>query len=169
MRTVFRDALFWAFLVTQCTATVPDVSRSLSEHETLHLSAYATADNATSTDIQAARRIVDDAIARMTKLNKARLEKPNRNNFSLKPGTKIKREEEARSPLLKITDQIAQAAALLADIDANSTTLDAGSLHEKRAGTFWMETVGKARKGSVPWGNDASYRVILSSILPLRQ
>jgi hypothetical protein len=159
MRTIFRGALFWALFVTQCIATAHDSSQDLSKHGTPSLSAYATADNATSTDIQAARKIVDDAIAKMTKLNKARLDKPARNNFFLRPGTKTKRGEDTPSPLLKITDQIAQAAALLADIDANSTTADTQPSVNKRAGTFWLETVGKAHKGSVPWGNDASYRV----------
>lgn len=129
-----------------------------------------TADNASHSDIQAARQIVKDAIAKMTKLNKARLAKPSPNNFKLKPGTKVSRRDEDAPPppppLLDITDEIARAAALIAELDtslASNTTLDArrAAPNSKRAGAFWME--GLARKGTVPWGNDASYKV---GILP---
>ncbi len=109
---------------------------------------------------RAARQIVKNAIAKMTELNKARLAKPARNNFILRPGTKAsKRDDDTPPPLLEITDQIAQAAALLAELDpdptVNSTLSSAPPT--KRAGSFWME--GIARKGTVPWGNDASYKV----------
>ena len=102
----------------------------------------------------------------MTELNKARLAKPSRNNFKLQPGTKVSRRDENAppppAPLLDITDDIARAAALIAELDTDpvsNTTLDArrAVLNSKRAGAFWME--GIARKGTVPWGNDGSYKV----------
>jgi len=119
------------------------------------LSPFATARNASNSDIEAARRIVKESIAKMTIANKARLAKPHRNNYRLKPGTKTsKRDEDTRPKLLEITDEIAHAAALIAEFETepspNTTTA-------KRAGTFWMESL--ARKGTVPWGNDANYKV----------
>jgi hypothetical protein len=124
-----------------------------------------TASNATLSDIDAARAIVKDAVAKMTKLNKARLDKPIRNNFSLKPGTKGPknvRRAVAVPALLSVTDDMARAAALLAEVDIDTTlnaTESTGKSHEKRAGTFWMETLGQRHKGTVPWGGDSSYRV----------
>jgi hypothetical protein len=121
---------------------------------------YVVAQNASLDDIETARRIVSDAIAEMTKLNKARLAAPSRNNYKLKPGSKVsKRNDEVLSPpLLTITDQIAQAAALVAEVDAkNTSNTGANDPVEKRAGTFWMESI--AHKGTVPWGDDSSYKV----------
>ncbi|KAL2131840.1 hypothetical protein VTI74DRAFT_4554 [Chaetomium olivicolor] len=100
----------------------------------------------------------------MTELNKARLAKPASNNFKLKPGTKVsKRDDDAPPPppLLDITDEIARAAALVAEVDTalawNTTPNSHLALNSKRAGTFWME--GITHKGTVPWGKDASYKV----------
>ena len=93
----------------------------------------------------------------MTELNKARLAKPSPNNFKLKPGTKVsKRDDDVPPPppLLDITDEIARAAALVAEVD---THLVANTIHSKGAGTFRMQ--GLTHKGTVPWGNDASYKV----------
>lgn len=116
--------------------------------------------NATTSDIDAARLIVKHAIAEMTILNKARLENPIRNQYRLRPGTKIgKRDGEssvAPAPLLNITAEIARAAALVAEAGAQAE-LNGSSVHiSKRAGTFWMESID--RKGTVPWGSDASYK-----------
>ncbi|KAI0198590.1 pectate lyase superfamily protein-domain-containing protein [Astrocystis sublimbata] len=89
----------------------------------------------------------------MTVLNKARLAKPRRNTFGPRHGNnKAKRDTDTSPKLLKITDEIARAAALVAELDASP----APPL-TKRAGTFWMENI--AHKGTVPWGNDASYKV----------
>ncbi|KAI0441992.1 pectate lyase superfamily protein-domain-containing protein [Xylaria telfairii] len=93
----------------------------------------------------------------MTKLNKARLENPRRNNFGLKPGTKITKRADNSPQLLEITDEIARAAALVAELEAEPVANVTADPLAKRAGTFWME--GLAHKGSVPWGNDASYKV----------
>jgi hypothetical protein len=161
-----HSALVWASLVCHSFAGL-----SSSVHHLNHvrhrdsvasrqpsLSPSVATQNVSSGDIEAARRIVKDAIAKMTELNKARLAKPTRNNFRLKPGTKSrKRDDEAPPPLLEITDEIARAAALVAEVDVDpslNTTLPPVA---KRAGTFWMESI--AHKGTVPWGNDASYKV----------
>ncbi|KAK4186215.1 putative LysM domain-containing protein [Podospora australis] len=126
------------------------------------LGLHAITGLATSTaDIQAARQIVKNAIAKMTELNKARLAHPAPNNFKLKPGSKVlKRDEDAppAPPLLDITDEIARAAALVAEVDTDLATFNTTSnVPTKRAGAFWME--GIARKGTVPWGKDSSYKV----------
>ncbi|KAK4031703.1 putative LysM domain-containing protein [Parachaetomium inaequale] len=137
------------------------VSAVPPSHHALHQDSDAfhsrRAQNASVSDIQAARQIVKNAIAKMTELNKARLAKPSPNNFKLKPGTKVsKRDDDVPPPppLLDITDEIARAAALVAEVD---THLVANTTHSKRAGTFWMQ--GLTHKGTVPWGNDASYKV----------
>jgi hypothetical protein len=126
-----------------------------------------TAKNASVSDIQTARLIVKNAIAKMTELNKARLAKPAPNNFKLKPGTKLSRRDdvEAPPPLLNVTDEIASAAALLAELDteplsANETSNAHSAAGSKRAAAFWME--GITRRGTVPWGNDGSYKVCLA-------
>ncbi|KAK0102135.1 hypothetical protein ONS96_006099 [Cadophora gregata f. sp. sojae] len=98
----------------------------------------------------------------MTELNKARLAMPARNNFNLKPGTRAsKRDVEQPPPLLNITDQIAQAAALLAEIDTDPS-LESNSTLNRRAGTFWMEAL--SRKGTLPWGNDNTYKVFVNVV-----
>ncbi|KAL3462096.1 pectate lyase superfamily protein-domain-containing protein [Aspergillus heterothallicus] len=159
-------ALFWVCFVVQF---VPSSSRHLSHGDHLFhratttpapalLSAYTSADNATAAEIQAAREIVSNAIAEMTKLNKARLARPPRNNYALQPGTKVSKREGASEspppPLLNITEQIARAAALVAELEAQPVSNE--TRKSKRAGSFWME--GLERKGTVPWGDDASYK-----------
>jgi hypothetical protein len=125
--------------------------------------------NSTATDLQKARLIVDQAIAESSKLNKARLANPLRNNYELKPGTVVGQSQSSRrrfharafdelpAPLLDITDEIARAAALVSKADmravAGNTTKRAAAV----SGTYWMGSI--ARKGTIPWGNDATYKV----------
>jgi hypothetical protein len=119
--------------------------------------------NATLSDIDKARQVVKDAIAKMTKLNKARLENPARMNYNYKPvdGGNSKRDvtdqvdqDGAPSPLLDITDEIAAASALLAEVEAANSSAPAV---EKRAGSFWLG--GMTHRGTMPWGGDSSYKV----------
>ena len=108
------------------------------------------ASNATTTDIDNARKVIKDAIAKMTILNKARLAKPAWIQYSLKPGTQLQKRSlnDTSPPLLNITEDIARAAALLANIDANVNS-NFTAPPKINAGAFWME--GIQRKGSVPW------------------
>ncbi|KAL3486958.1 pectate lyase superfamily protein-domain-containing protein [Aspergillus germanicus] len=158
---------------------LPSLSRSTGHHAADHLvhratttattttplSPYISAENATTSEITAARQIVRDAIAEMTARNKARLARPSRNNYGLQPGTKLLRRADAEDPsssapppppLLNITDQIARAAALVAELDAEPVSAPNATRKAKRAGTFWME--GIERKRTVPWGDDSSYK-----------
>lgn len=137
---------------------------------------------ASAADLARARDIVAEAIAASAKLNKARLENPARNRYRLKPGTVIGSETvdkrgtrffcrrdsndtAASPPLLEITDEIAWAAALVAEADAVAPegvnlTSPASSNITRRApvrGTYWMETID--RRGTVPWGDDPTYKV----------
>lgn len=145
---------------------------------------------ASAVDLARARTIVAEAIAASAELNKARLENPARNRYRLKPGTVIggetaagKRDARSRRrqdaadtaaaphPLLDITDEIAHAAALVAEADAvaelgtvapegGNLTSPAPSNITRRApvrGTYWMETI--SRRGTVPWGDDPTYKV----------
>ncbi|KAH0427929.1 exo-1, 3-beta-D-glucanase [Colletotrichum camelliae] len=136
--------------------------------------------NATSSDIGRARRIVQEAMAQSATLNKARLARPLRNKYSLKPGTVlgagsgIRRRRQTVTagegdlvvpPLLNITEVIASAAALLSEADAagiSSNLTRNSTLHQRArratSGTYWMEHLG--RKGTVPWGgDDPTYKV----------
>ncbi|KAL4820991.1 pectate lyase superfamily protein-domain-containing protein [Aspergillus spinulosporus] len=114
--------------------------------------------DATEASIDEARIVVHDAIVRMTKLNKARLDNPIRDSYRSRPGTNITRSSDEYPPLLEITKEIAHAAALVAEADmaaslANGTSI----LARQAAGTFWMQDI--TRQGTVPWGNDPTYKV----------
>lgn len=136
--------------------------------------------NATAADIAAARKLVDAAISQSGDMNRARFSNMARNHYSLKPGTKIGgstvqrrlgKRDDTPPPLFQVTPELAAAAALVAEADAlvmseNSTSIAVNgtiTAQEKRAiidraiGTFWMETID--RKGTVPWGNNATYKV----------
>ncbi|KAJ2989746.1 hypothetical protein NUW58_g3314 [Xylaria curta] len=164
-----RAALLCVCLIIYCLvgssgsayASSQIARRALGTPRQASLSPFITAQNASTSDVETARQIVEDAIAKMTELNKARLANPHRNNYRLRPGTKmLKRGNDARPKLLEITDEIARSAALLAELEADSTlnaTFRGPAPLAKRAGTFWMENI--ASKGTVPWGNDASYKV----------
>ncbi|KZL70356.1 exo-beta-D-glucanase, partial [Colletotrichum tofieldiae] len=126
-------------------------------------------------DLERARSIVATAIAASAKLNKARLASPLRNQYRLKPGTVIggttvderrraRRDDSPPPPLLEITDEIAWAAALLAEAEAEVPeggvrAPPSRNLTRRAAvrGSYWMESI--ARKGAVPWGEDHSYAV----------
>ncbi|KAH6845713.1 pectate lyase superfamily protein-domain-containing protein [Chaetomium sp. MPI-CAGE-AT-0009] len=154
---------------------------------------------ASAADLTRARSIVADAIAASAERNKARLANPARNQYRLKPGTVIggavtannnnnkrraRRQDQngggddtGPPPLLEITDEIAWAAALVAEADAVAppggvnSGVNSGTAHsvpsnstssgvQRRApvrGTYWMETI--ARRGTVPWGDDPTYKV----------
>lgn len=121
-------------------------------------------ENATLSDVEKARDIVRNALARAAQLNEARVRSPARNNYELAPGTKLKRsgstapQDTQPAPLLDITAEIAHAAALVAEVDAfaannGSTTITKTT----RSSSFWMENID--RKGTIPWGGDAGYQV----------
>ena len=129
--------------------------------------------DASASDIEKARKIVEDALAKSAELNAARLANPARNSYKLKPGTVVggaasrrrgimPRADavEAPPPLLDITDEIAAAAALVSEADAAESAGNA-TTHVRRqaagSGTFWMEHI--VRMGTVPWGDDPSYKV----------
>jgi hypothetical protein len=90
-------------------------------------------------------------------LNKARLDKPARNQHNLKHGThsNTTSSDSARPPLLKITLDIASAAALLAELGAD-VNVNLTEPVRMSASAFWME--GIARKGAMLWGNDPGYK-----------
>ncbi len=163
MRLKLWAALSWACLLGQSLAKPATPSPVLGsdkngQEQSSSLSRFVTAANASAADIKTARAMIEDAIAKMTKLNKARLDKPARNNYKLKPGTwTSKRSVEKPPPLLKITDDLARAAALVAELDARNTSSSQSKPVEKRAGSFWLGNLD--HKGSVPWGDDKSYKV----------
>ncbi|KAL4805582.1 pectate lyase superfamily protein-domain-containing protein [Aspergillus unguis] len=114
--------------------------------------------NATHSDIDEARVIVRDAITAMTKLNKARLDAPIREASRLESSNLTRTAARAYPPLLQITEEIAHAAALVAESDQAATLANGSSTLAKRAaGTFWMQDI--KRQGTVPWGDDPQYKV----------
>lgn len=132
--------------------------------------------NATSSSVEKARIIVEDAIKESTRLNAIRLAALLRNNYALKPGTatrlgKTRRSGQIKgntiSPVLQITDEIAAAAALISEMDARNETVGPMVARAAATGSYWMEHLD--RKGTVPWGTDPSYKVtlVLKSFIPL--
>ncbi|KAH9845616.1 glycoside hydrolase family 55 protein [Teratosphaeria destructans] len=114
-------------------------------------------EQATTEDLREAYNIIDDAVAEASRRNAARLAQPLPNRHQVTHAdnsTKTK-----FMPLLRITDKIANAAAL--DAEAHAARHDAaGNLTRRqssKSGDFWMEHL--ARKGTVPWGDDPDYVV----------
>ncbi|KAK0746794.1 pectate lyase superfamily protein-domain-containing protein [Schizothecium vesticola] len=156
-------------------------TRAMALHRRLQLAVNGTdasttplLKSATLSELEKAVRVVEAALAESAKRNAARLANPARNHYGLAPGTivngrrKLRRRDadtEAPPPLLKITPEIAAAAALVAEADAvefaggswNLNATKPAAPVARRAGTFWMENI--ARKGTVPWGDDPSYKV----------
>lgn len=120
-------------------------------------------------DLDNARLVVQSALAQSSKLNQARLAKPLRNVYGLRPGTMVGQSTAPSpnitfnsdvTPLLVITPEIVQAAALVAEADA---VANPGNVTKRAvSGLYWMEHI--ARKGTVPWGDDPSYRVFRNVI-----
>ncbi|KAH7358317.1 pectate lyase superfamily protein-domain-containing protein [Plectosphaerella cucumerina] len=123
--------------------------------------------NVTETDLRQAREIVDQAIEEAAVLNQKRFENPRRNNYKLQDGTKIYDRDmtEDETPLLAITEEIAEAAALVAeaevfgdDLKLNNTMPSLGIKETRQNSGYWME--GLKHQGSWPWGkNPASFKV----------
>ncbi|KAK1911450.1 hypothetical protein P3342_012751 [Pyrenophora teres f. teres] len=128
--------------------------------------------NASMTDIEKARKLVEQAITESSKRNAARLLNPLRNQYRLKPGTVTGqpnmrmesfndngKDETPVTPLLDITDDLAAAAALVAEADAvgKAGNLTRRTTTKRATGSYWMGSID--HKGSVPWGGDASYKV----------
>lgn len=136
--------------------------------------------NSTNNDIQKARELVKAAISKAAQHNKARLDKPQRNSYTLDPKsqTGLVRKDtvltgnttivEDAPPLFKVTDEIAAAAALLAEAEAyeevvSNSTLTKRHLERraKRASKWWMGNIAHTSPpGGWPFGkNPSDFRV----------
>ncbi|KAL4893184.1 pectate lyase superfamily protein-domain-containing protein [Aspergillus ambiguus] len=137
--------------------------------------------NATQSDVDKARALVDQAIQEMRIRNKARVMHPIRNSYASNPrtavtkrdGTTLKPSElefllngtvpgyNAPAPaLVNITADIKSAAALLAELEAVNRISRGPStpkLKARASSSSWMASIG--RKGTMPLGPDASYQV----------
>jgi hypothetical protein len=84
------------------------------------------------------------------------------NNYKLQPGTVVAKRDDtvndsSPAPLLNISPEIADAAALLAEVDALATINSTGTIQKRGTGlSYWMEVLD--RKGVVPFGNNATYQ-----------
>lgn len=126
------------------------------------------AGNVSSTALSRAMKIVEDAIAESARLNAARYDHPARNRYWLRPRTIIGKRDAAAAdalvppppPLLEITDEMAEAAALVSEAETLSRVGKENQGTRRAAaasGTFWMGQI--ERMGSVPLGNNATYKV----------
>ncbi|KAJ3160489.1 hypothetical protein HDU88_007949 [Geranomyces variabilis] len=120
----------------------------------------ASGRHASPEEIAAARVIVKNAIAKSTAANKNRLDQLRLGN---KRSHKQNGTAAAAAPLFKVTDRIANAVALIAEVDAiaehagGALKRNATKHLHKRAGGWWMGS--KEHRGTWPWGGDASYQV----------
>lgn len=126
---------------------------------------------ATPQNIQDAQAIVESAMVESGKLNMARLAKPLRNTYGLRPGTVVggsavtganTTTNQDVTPLLQLTDAIVEAAALIAETSAVSGIGNMTKRAVAATGTYWMGSI--ARQGTVPWGNDPAYKVFRNVI-----
>lgn len=124
---------------------------------------------ATEESIDEAREVVRNAITQMTKLNKARLDNPVHDIHRLHTGANLtRRNDHGYPPLLQITEEVAHAAALVAEADtASKLATGSAALATRAEGTFWMKDI--RRQGTVPWGDDAQYKVSIKEKLPIFQ
>ncbi|KAE9573163.1 Glucan 1,3-beta-glucosidase [Colletotrichum fructicola] len=146
-----------------------EVSPSLVKHRSPSFDSTSLSLNATNSELNAARKIVQEAIAEASKLNKARLDHPARNRYKLSPessvgGSTRKRqsttgdsESVSAPPLLNITAEIAAAAALVAEADASASSGNSTKRSVQKRGTFWMQDI--SHRGTSPWGDDSSYTI----------
>ncbi|KAJ4205059.1 hypothetical protein NW767_003854 [Fusarium falciforme] len=132
---------------------------------------------ASTSDLAQARKLVNDALAKSAKLNKARLDNPFHNKYRLRLGTleeeaNVKRSDEELgkddengnvSRLLTITDDMVDVAVLVSEADAAEL---ARGLTERAVvscgNSFWMEKF--KRKGTVLWADDIDYKVRPSTL-----
>jgi hypothetical protein len=143
--------------------------RSLFLHKRITNATFLTGSQfagTSSSEIEGARAIVEQARKKWSAYKKARFQNPRRNVYTLRPEEPSQAHVRATdnstaSGLLEpeITDEIARAAALLAELSVaegryGNTT--AAPL-QKRANRFWMEKV--AHVGTQPYGGDPSYKV----------
>lgn len=119
--------------------------RTTPEHQTTPLLKRATAQ-----DLQAARTIVEKALNESSQLNKARVDKPLRNKYGLRPGSVIDGGAVPGNgslasinkdvpPLLVISDEIAAAAALVAEAEMGGSLNVTRRAAAASTGTYWME------------------------------
>jgi hypothetical protein len=151
-------SLFWLQAVS-----MPNEGSGGTVIERTEKLAYAAplASKASMGDVSRAREIVTAALNQVEISNSLRIANPIRNQYYLKPGTKIFPRRDESDALLppapfNVTDEIANAAALVAEVDA-SEAFNGTQVKAKRAGTWWMGS--KTHRGSVPWGNDSTYQV----------
>lgn len=126
---------------------------------------------ATPQNIQDAQAIIESAMAESGKLNMARLAKPLRNTYGLRPGTVVggsavtganATTNQDVTPLLQLTDAIVEAAALIAETSAVSGIGNMTKRAVAATGTYWMGSI--TRQGTVPWGNDPAYKIFRNVI-----
>ncbi len=125
-------------------------------------------------DIEKARAIVEAALEQAAEHNAARLAHPMRNKYTLSPKTSnlgkrdIPEEDVPPPPLFNITSEIRNAAALMAEVDAQSKAGNSSSPRMAAAaepGRWWMGNM--QHSGGWPWGkNKDGFKVSVLSNTP---
>ncbi|XWW97896.1 hypothetical protein V2A60_005892 [Cordyceps javanica] len=160
-RHILTLSLFLALCLAELIPRAPVRRQNETDAIPMRLS------SASSSDLERARQIVAQAADESAARNKARIASPARNKYRLDPRTKdfgdgatsrLASTHDAPA-LLNITEEIRDAAALVAEADAlehygNGT--DATSRHVARAdkGKWWMGQLDHG--GGWPWGNNPS-------------
>lgn len=155
----WSTTLAWAAILGSLVPATASPSAVFGRKAATLSSIYVQGHNASSSDITAARQIIKDALAKDAELNTARVKSPARNHFSFRTRSKVGQRDSAEEvpPLLKVTDEIAAAAALLTTLESGNSTNTNATAFQKRGSSWWME--GLDHKGSVPLGDDTSYKV----------
>ncbi|KAK4203357.1 pectate lyase superfamily protein-domain-containing protein [Triangularia verruculosa] len=157
----------FAIAIDASHSSVLEIKATAGDHadQLIHRHDHAPGDDkppllaiATQADVERARAIVQAAIQQVSKHNKARLDKPQRNNYKLKANIG--------------TVQIAAAAALVAEADAyeeaenndnNSTSKRQARLEQRnRVTKFWLGNTKHV--GSWPFGNNDKSFVVFRDV-----
>ncbi|KAE9369052.1 hypothetical protein N431DRAFT_444439 [Stipitochalara longipes BDJ] len=129
--------------------------------------------NASQANIQQARDTLTAILPKMEAMNTDRINNPARNRYSTR-GTSLAGGENAAKPLMVITNELADAAALLDEADAFGGTLNGtwfgvnntklvGPTRDPLNSPFWMSVI--TRQGSWPWGNNPSNFTVFRDVI----
>ncbi|KAK6523243.1 hypothetical protein TWF694_006133 [Orbilia ellipsospora] len=151
--------IFWSALAS---ASHPYGPVLLDRDAAKFLTADSRVKSATTQEIEAARALIKDAREKAAVYNQDRLERPFR---VLSPRLSKRQSADVRAPPppFKVTDAVARAAALLAEVDAATIASHAhrngtGDEHFKRAASSWWMG-NKQHRGSWPWGDNSYFQV----------
>jgi hypothetical protein len=167
---ILKSSIFLLFGLLHGTSA--DADRVISPHSALLVKRLSNStstglfSNSTNPEIDKARAIVEKARKEWSAYKRARLANPRRNVYKLRPTEPVQARvlatdnSTATEPFLppEVTDEIAHAAALLAELEvAEGRSNKTAPVKQKRATRFWMENIDHL--GTQPYGGNSSYQV----------